>query len=280
MKRCRSRNIEVVTMSHSYSTERDEVFSAFSEEEIIFLCDSCLRIFKERSHLESHSDNCPNAFWIPGQEIYRCGKRNLSIFEIDGRKHISVCFLRRLSILTKLFLPDKITLDDVHFFAFTALFEVDDYGYHFAGYFSKEWQNSRGCFNTLSCIMVLPPYKGKGYGSLLAELSYEIGRRELSEGTPERPLSWGGKLLFRKIWREEVMRAVNKLKANDLPITLGEICRTSGLIVEDALVGLHDSKSLFTVGRQGPFIVIDEKDVPCMKRRRLCQEFLEWESMV
>eukprot|EP00796_Vickermania_ingenoplastis_P006616 gene6616-4736_t len=276
----RNDEVEIVTMKHRYTAKKEESISSIVGHNSFYLCDSCLRFFHHSTHLCAHSSNCPNSFWIPGQEIYRCNRRRVCIYEIDGRKHASMCYLRRLSILTKLFLPEKVTLDDVHFFAFTALFEVDDFGFHFAGYFSKEWQNSRGCFNTLSCIMVLPPYKGKQYGSFLAELSYELGRRELSVGTPERPLSWSGKHLFRKIWSEEVMRAVHKLEKRKTPLTINSICKSSGLIVEDALVGIHDSKALFIVGRQGPLFVLSDNEMQQSKKRRLCQDSLQWESML
>lgn len=269
-------------MTHRYWAAAEPAVSSFIPNDggQLFMCDSCLRFFDAASSLEEHSKMCPNAFSIPGQEIYRCASRRIAVFELDGRKHLSVYYLRRLAILTKLFLPDKVTLDDVHFFAFTVLFDVDDFGFHFAGYFSKEWQNSSGCFNTLSCIMVLPPYKGKGYGAFLAELSYEIGRRELSVGTPERPLSWSGKHLFRKIWCEEVIRAVAVLESTNTPVTLSSISKTSGLIIEDVLVGLHDLKVLHMVGRQGPVILLGDDEFRRHKRRRLCPDYLQWESMV
>lgn len=280
MKRCREDEFEVLTSNDRYFSEGDGSYFLFSEKNKIYLCDSCLCVFLTCSHLKTHSKECPYAYRIPGQEIYRCPKRKLCAFEIDGRKHMSAFYARRLSILTKLFLPDKVTLDDVHFFAYTALFEVNDFGFHFVGYFSKEWQNSRGCCNTLSCIMVLPPFKGKGYGSFLAELSYEIGRRELSVGTPERPLSWSGKQLFRRIWKEEVLRAIDTLESHNIPTTISSLSKLSGLIVEDALIGLKDSDVLFTFSRQGPLIVIDAKTLPRIKKRRISRSFLLWESMV
>lgn len=279
MKRCRDNDLEVVTMRHRYLGRRDDSVELYIDDNKIFLCEACLRMFSSLRYLQLHVTQCPNAFWIPGQEIYKCSSKKFVVFEIDGRKHISASYVRRLSILTKLFLSDKITLDDVHFFAFTLLFEVDDSGFHFAGYFSKEWQNNTSCINTLSCIMVLPPFKGKGYGLFLAELSYDIGRCELSVGTPERPLSHGGKCLFRKIWREEVMRAIHLLEKNNIPATLNALCSTSGLIVDDVIVGLHDLGVLHTIGRQGPLIVLSGSH-PAISGKRVFRENLQWESMV
>lgn len=278
MKRGRCNQVEVITLRHRYLSNSNETFSLFSDSNVLYVCESCLRFFNCSRHLQAHSNGCPNAFWIPGREIYRCSTRSVCVYEIDGRKAASNAYLHRLCIFTKLFLNDKVTLDDVHFFVFTVLFEVDDFGFHFAGYFSKELQGNRRLFNTLSCIMVLPPFKGKGYGSFLAELSYEIGRRQQSIGTPERPLSWTGKCLFKKIWREECLRAIfsNELEGN--PTTVNSICKRSGLIVEDALVGLNASKVLWTFGRQGPIIVVDKNSFHNIKRRRYFQHLMEWES--
>ncbi len=49
------------------------------------------------------------------------------------------------------------------------LTEWDDFGAHFAGYFSKEKQSFLN-YN-LSCIMVLPPHQRKGYGRALIDFS-------------------------------------------------------------------------------------------------------------
>ena len=52
------------------------------------------------------------------------------------------------------------------------------------GYFSKEknsWDN-----NNLACILVFPPWQGKGIGQLLIEASYHLSHRENRIGGPER----------------------------------------------------------------------------------------------
>lgn len=60
--------------------------------------------------------------------------------------------------------------------------------YHIVGYFSKD-KESRDNYN-LACILTLPPYQRKGYGSFLIDFSYALSKKEANYmGTPERPLS-------------------------------------------------------------------------------------------
>ncbi|KAG5490878.1 hypothetical protein JKF63_01000 [Porcisia hertigi] len=269
--------VRVVTPRHTFfgSAERT-LASFFNEEDTVYLCDSCLRTFTEKNNLQQHLLRCGNAFWIPGDEVYREKERSFCVFAIDGRKSQCSALARRLCLLSKLFLVDKVTLDDVHFFSFNALFEVDDEGFHFVGYFSKEWTSSSSCINTLSCVMVLPPFRSKGYGGFLVRLSYEIARMEGRVGTPERPLSKSGNALFRKIWREEILFAVFTLEERGIPVTVNELSKVSSLIIEDVLVALHDLDVLFSVGRQGPLLVVNVSEKARLPQRRLAAERLLW----
>lgn len=47
--------------------------------------------------------------------------------------------------------------------------EVDTFGCHIVGYFSKEKESSED-YN-VACILTLPPYQRKGYGKILIEFS-------------------------------------------------------------------------------------------------------------
>lgn len=279
-KRLRSHMVEIITPYFRFAAVREDSVTPFlGEGDTHYLCDACLSFFRSRRHLEEHLRNCANVFWIPGNEIYRSKSGSFCVFEIDGRKPQNAVYARRLGILTKFFLPEKVTLDDVHFFSFNCLYETDDRGFHFAGYFSKEWKNSQSCVNTLSCVMVLPPYRSRGYGSFLVELSYEIARRDGMTGTPERPLSRSGKALFRKAWKKEVLRAVVELDEEKTPVTVNSLCTKSGLIIEDVLVALHDLHAMYTVGKQGPLLVLDESTRSLAKRRRLCTDMLQWSPL-
>ena len=74
---------------------------------------------------------------------------------MDGKKNKLYC--QNLCLLSKLFLDHKTLFFDVEPFLFYVLCQVDKYGDHIVGYFSKEKYSEEG-YN-LSCILTLPPYQ-------------------------------------------------------------------------------------------------------------------------
>jgi hypothetical protein len=83
---------------------------------------------------ERHTKKCFKRH-PPGNEIYRDDERKLSVFEVDGRKSKMYC--QNLCMVAKMFLDHKTLFYDTEAFLFYVLTDVDDYGWHFVGYFSK-----------------------------------------------------------------------------------------------------------------------------------------------
>lgn len=120
-----------------------------------------------------------------------------------------------------MFIESKVETKNVHRFRFYVLTVChDDNQYEFAGFFSKLQYQER---LNLSCLLILPPYRNRGFGSLMVNISKEIIRlnsttflmniclgyalsrlANIHTGTPERPLSTQGLLCYRKYWKSKI----------------------------------------------------------------------------
>ncbi|KAG7878702.1 hypothetical protein KL938_003845 [Ogataea parapolymorpha] len=212
----------------------------YSSNYVLHLCEYCLKYFSSSFTLRRHEKKCPYSQRPPGTEIYRASR--LAMFEIDGRKNVVYC--QNLCLFAKLFLNSKTLYYDVEPFMFYVLCEIDEDGYHFVGYFSKEKLN--GTNYNLSCILTLPIYQRKGYGNFLIDFSYLLSRREFRLGTPEKPLSDLGLFSYRNYWKISVAKALKSLVEADKAhqVSVDDICNLTGMIHNDVIVGLEQLKAL------------------------------------
>ena len=111
----------------------------------LWICHYFLKYMKLETTYIQHVNECR---WNqpPGKEIYR--KANMSVFEVDG--YIHKLYYQNLCLLAKLFLDHKTLYFDVEPFMFYVLTEVDKYGCHLVGYFSK----IKTCYH---CVLLFTP---------------------------------------------------------------------------------------------------------------------------
>ena len=181
----------------------------------LFVCQYCFKYMRKAKTCVRHKEECGMKH-PPGKRVYRHeqgeGAPVLSFWEIDGKNFKMYC--QNLCLMAKLFLDHKTLYFDVEPFMFYVLTEStdNDETHDIVGYFSKE-KVSLDNYN-LSCILTLPAYQRKGYGSFLISMSYELSRREGVLGTPERPLSDLGQVSYRSYWSRVVLETLQQRRAN------------------------------------------------------------------
>uniref|UniRef100_A0A8C9H8S1 Histone acetyltransferase n=1 Tax=Piliocolobus tephrosceles TaxID=591936 RepID=A0A8C9H8S1_9PRIM len=250
-------------------------FSPYPKEyqnvDVLYICEFCLCFFKVEKELIRHIRRCEIRH-PPGNEIYR-NERN-SIFEIDGNYFRIYC--ENLCFLSKLFLDHKTLKHRVNLFLFYVITEIDEYGYHITGYFSKEKYSK----NNVSCILTLPQHQKKGYGKFLINFSYFLSQTEKRTGTPERPLSDLGVASYMAYWYETLL----KVLLNYNQISVQELSEITSIEINDILTCLEE-KDIFKTAPNGDIIYyINPKQMEFVlsklnqKHYDLCKSKLHWVS--
>lgn len=253
-------------------------FSPYPEEygkqPKLWICEFCLKYMKLEKSFRYHQSQCT---WRhpPGKEIYRKG--TISVFEVDGKDWKIYC--QNLCLLAKLFLDHKTLYFDVEPFMFYILVEVDRYGCHLVGYFSKEKESPDG--NNLACILTLPPHQRKGYGKFLIALSYELSVIEGVVGSPEKPLSDLGKLSYRSYWTSVLLDCIYKM---GVKVSMRELERVTSIAYTDVVSTLQ-SLNLIRYWKGNHILCVTPKLIEELYQK-ICKKpsltvdgtFLRWEK--
>jgi hypothetical protein len=217
----------------------------FQDCALLYICEFCLSFYREKSEFQDHCTNCKYRH-PPGDEIYSDPSPacRMSVFEVDGFFERVYC--ENLCYLSKLFLDHKrFDRFDVSNFYFYVVGEWmagpnnEPLGFRFIGYFSKEKQSTN---RNLSCIMSLPCYQRRGFGSFIIEFSYELSKVAKKMGTPERPLSDLGKRTYLRWWLQRILRV---LKDRTEPISISDISNATYILPEDIKMTLDEYKLLY-----------------------------------
>lgn len=245
-------------------------------EERLFICEFCLKYMRRKKTYIRHKGECV-CRGPPGTEIYRekTDNGNLCVFEIDGKDNRVYC--QNLCLLAKLFLDHKNLYYDVDPFYFYVITEVDEFGAHIVGYFSKEKQSAED-YN-LACILTFPQFQKCGYGKFIISLSYELSKREGKPGSPEKPLSDLGKISYRSYWTHILLTLLSKQNAND-NIQIKGLCVLTGIKAEDIISTLQSLNMIKCW--KGQHVIYVQTDIIMNylkqeKRIRLCNsDCLSW----
>lgn len=212
--------------------------SEFQDCSLLYLCEFCLAFFREKPEFQWHASLCKFRH-PPGDEIYSDPTNLMSVFEVDGFFERVYC--ENLCYLSKLFLDHKrFDRFDVSNFYFYVIGQWRVGGtFHIIGYFSKEKQSTN---RNLSCIMSLPCYQRKGFGSFIIEFSYEISKIAKKMGTPERPLSDLGKRTYLRWWLQRILRVI---VSTNQPLSINDISKQTYILPDDIKATLEEYKMIY-----------------------------------
>jgi histone acetyltransferase MYST1 len=251
----------------------------YSEASILYICEYCLKYCKHARTFSHHRSTCDKRR-PPGTEIYR--RDRVSVYEVDGKEARVYC--QNLCLLAKLFLDHKTLYYDTDPFLFYVVCQVDEYGSHLVGYFSKEKVSAED-YN-LACILAFPQYQKMGYGKFIISLSYEITKRERKTGSPEKPLSDLGKISYRSYWTHVLMHLLSGSSSSGSStrpqdLTIQNMSEVTGIKTEDIISTLQSLDMIKCW--KGQHVVYVKQDIleDYMKQNkqfRLCDpKYLKWE---
>jgi histone acetyltransferase MYST1 len=237
--------------------------------DVLYFCEFTLKFFRTKEELLRHQRR-NKIRHPPGNEVYRGpggvgaeGKPlpKVAMFEVDGAVETEYC--ENISYIAKMFLDHKTLEYDTSIFIFYVMCELDEYGYHVTGYYSKDKSSAAG-YN-LACILTLPCHQRKGYGRFLIEFSYALSRIEGRMGSPEKPLSDLGLLSYRSYWSWVLLGILKDHMGKQLSVH--DLVQMTSMMPEDILSTLQYLDVLkYTSGQH---ILIVDKELIESKWKRL-----------
>ena len=251
---------------------------AFTQEDIIYICEFCLCYYGDQKSFARHRHKCTLQH-PPGNEIYR--DEYVSFFEIDGRRQRTWC--RNLCLLSKMFLDHKTLYYDVDPFLFYVMTQKSDKGHHLVGYFSKEKESADG-YN-VACILTLPQYQRKGFGRLLIQFSYELSKIEGKLGSPEKPLSDLGLLSYRQYWSENILDVLLEYNEREEKSSIESISTALAMTTQDVEHTLQALKMQVYHKGEHKLVVPDSlirqrEKAKNKKKRYIAPERIQWKPPV
>lgn len=183
----------------------------------LYFCEYCFRYTNLKDDLTNHIENCYYKHNLPGRHVY-IGNEYL-IKKVSTQTH--ALFLQCMCLFTKFFLDNKSSFCNIEEFEFYVLYAKESdtelsIRNKPLGFFSK--QIGSLSFESLSSIMIIPPYTKRKLGTLLIEFSYAIGIHELTSfgkmisskevitTGPESPLSPFGLSLYLNYWQKVLVK--------------------------------------------------------------------------
>lgn len=281
------RNIEFIEFEEYYI--RTWYPSPYPEEYInnrkIFICDTCLKYYSSRKHLNAHLSKPHKHNFPPGFEIYRDTideNTQISIFEIKGSKNAMFC--QCLCLLGRLFLEDKAVFYDVGQFIFYVLvkYEIgtdpsdpENCKMQIAGFYSVDKTTT---VNIIACIVVFPQFQRLGFGRILISLAYTIAKRKKIRGGPECPLSDLGSIAFKSYWRDSILNFIHIYGNDDTDSDqIAEATYISHADVHETLKGLD---LLIKVQKGKPATIDRQSSESLYERYKRHMRFIKEENLI
>lgn len=268
-------------IQHQLPTKKQEVIlketSNYEQywEESIYFCEFCFKYTNNENELSKHNKKCTYRHNQPGRLSYLAD--DYVIKKVSSKNH--GIFLESLCLFTKFFLDNKSSFCNLDEFEFFLVYSRELHGTSNVrnkplGFFSKQIASSH--FENLSSILIIPPYRNKGLGTLLIEFSYLLSIHELEFSSrthnspdidgfstgPESPLSPFGLKLYLNYWQKVVVKEMMNYKQ----------CNNSELL----LIKYLRERTHF----ESSHIILTLKYMECIQiDPKLKKKYIDWERV-